>query len=540
MGSGHILVYAFDVFMQLYEAEGELPRTAAEYILQNNLYGLDIDKRAFQLTYFALMMKARQHNRRILSKNIAPNVYAVPDNFGITEAELQLVNLTFPENEKGQTDLLTVVEGFKDGKDLGSLISFHDIDFDNLRAGLDKQEISFLDHAIGEMISVGELLQQKYNVVVTNPPYMGASGFNQTLSRYAKKFYPNSKSDLFAIFIEKWNNSIIYNGYNAMVTMQSWMFLSSYEKMRKNIIENYTIINLMHMENMVMGIAFGTAVSILQKRDGGDFKGTYHQIKTSDPIKGYVKDIPIVGNRYNEISQKKFEKIPGSPISYWVSENLINIFENKSISEYGDARLGMATANNNTFLRFWHEININKATFTVKSPIDALRSKKVWFPYDKGGSFRRWYGNNEYLVNWKDDGLLIRNYKDINGKVRSHNYNLDYNFKEGITWSALSSGSFSCRYSAHSLFDNAGSKIFAKNKKHTNYILGILNSPLTNEVFKLINPTMNYQPGTVASMVMNLNNEIEITEKVQKMIDLTKLDWDSFETSWDFKKHPLL
>ena len=541
MGSGHILVYAFDVFMQLYEAEGEMPRTAAELILEKNLFGLDIDKRAFQLSYFAMMMKGRQYNRRILNKEIKPKVYAIPTHEMLSEEELQLLNFPFRDTEKANQDLITLSERFSSGNDLGSLIEFKGINFDNLKAGVEAESaVSFLDQALHEMIEVGELLQQKYAVVVTNPPYMGSSGFNATLAKFAKKAYPNSKSDLFAMFIERWNKPLLSGAYNAMVTMQSWMFLSSYETMRKNIINQLTIANMMHMENMVMGIAFGTAVTIFQNKRIKEFKGTYHQIRTVDASKGTPESVPVPGNRFNQISQDEFNKIPGSPISYWVSENLIKIFENKSISEFADARLGMATADNNRFLRLWHEINIGDTSISSPSRSEAINSRKKWFPYDKGGSFRRWYGNNEYLVNWKNDGYEIQNFKDNKGKVRSHNYNLDYIFKDGITWSALSSGKFSCRYSAHSLFDNAGSKVFANNNDNINYILGILNSPLTNEVFKLINPTMNYQPGTIAAMIMNLNKQSIINEKVQTLINQSKSDWDSFEESWDFRKHPLI
>ncbi|MDT2868572.1 MULTISPECIES: BREX-1 system adenine-specific DNA-methyltransferase PglX [Lactococcus] len=541
MGSGHILVYAFDVLMQLYEAEGETPRIAAKLILEKNLFGLDIDKRAFQLSYFALMMKGRQYNRRILNKEIKPKVYAIPTHEMLSEEELQLLNFPFRDTEKANQDLITLSERFSSGNDLGSLIEFKGINFDNLKAGVEAESaVSFLDQALHEMIEVGELLQQKYAVVVTNPPYMGSSGFNATLAKFAKKAYPNSKSDLFAMFIERWNKPLLSGAYNAMVTMQSWMFLSSYETMRKNIINQLTIANMMHMENMVMGIAFGTAVTIFQNKRIKEFKGTYHQIRTVDASKGTPESVPVPGNRFNQISQDEFNKIPGSPISYWVSENLIKIFENKSISEFADARLGMATADNNRFLRLWHEINIGDTSISSPSRSEAINSRKKWFPYDKGGSFRRWYGNNEYLVNWKNDGYEIQNFKDNKGKVRSHNYNLDYIFKDGITWSALSSGKFSCRYSAHSLFDNAGSKVFANNNDNINYILGILNSPLTNEVFKLINPTMNYQPGTIAAMIMNLNKQSIINEKVQTLINQSKSDWDSFEESWDFKKHPLI
>ncbi|MDT2863698.1 Eco57I restriction-modification methylase domain-containing protein, partial [Lactococcus lactis] len=301
-----------------------MPRTAAELILEKNLFGLDIDKRAFQLSYFALMMKGRQYNRRILNKEIKPKVYAIPTHEMLSEEELQLLNFPFRDTEKANQDLITLSERFSSGNDLGSLIEFKGINFDNLKAGVEAESaVSFLDQALHEMIEVGELLQQKYAVVVTNPPYMGSSGFNATLAKFAKKAYPNSKSDLFAMFIERWNKPLLSGAYNAMVTMQSWMFLSSYETMRKNIINQLTIANMMHMENMVMGIAFGTAVTIFQNKRIKEFKGTYHQIRTVDASKGTPESVPVPGNRFNQISQDEFNKIPGSPISYWVSENLI-------------------------------------------------------------------------------------------------------------------------------------------------------------------------------------------------------------------------
>ena len=548
MGSGHILVYAFDVFMQLYEAEGELPRTAAEYILQNNLYGLDIDKRAFQLTYFALMMKARQHNRRILSKNIVPHVYAVPDNFGITEAELQLVNLTFTENEKGQEDLLTVVEGFKDGKDLGSLISFHDIDFDNLRVGLDKQEISFLDHAIGEMIDVGELLQQKYDVGITNPPYMGSSGMNKVLSTFVKKKYPNSKSDLFGVFIERLNEMIKSSGYSSLITQHSWMFLSSFEKLRVEI-NSQTIVNMLHLGTRAFeeigGEVVQTAAFVISPRKHKNFAGNYfrlvdyanHELKRTKTLEAISNS--QVDYVYHTI-QDNFNKIPGSPISYWVSENLIHDFVvGKRMDEIVNPKQGLATADNNRFLRQWYEVDFYRIKFDAKSISDAVKSNKKWFPYNKGGAFRRWYGNYDYVVNWENNGHEIRNFVDDKGKQRSRPQNTDYYFKEAITWGKVSSSTCSFRWKEHgNIFADAGMSIFYQNEIR-NLIIGLLNSKVANEILKILSPTMNYEVGHISSIPV-LSPSNQKLEQVNVCIELTKNEWNSNELSWNFKKNPLI
>ncbi|MFV0979059.1 BREX-1 system adenine-specific DNA-methyltransferase PglX [Latilactobacillus sakei] len=548
MGSGHILVYAFDVFMQLYEAEGQSPRTASELILENNLFGLDIDQRAFQLAYFALMMKGRQYSRRILSKQLRPNVYVVPNNSDIGEAELQLVQMQFNDQKKAQQDLLTLAEGFKTGAELGSLIKFEGLDFENLKSGLNNTNVSFFDQSIKEMILVGELLQQQYEIGITNPPYMGSSGMDKILSGYVKKIYPDSKSDLFGVFVERLEEMVKSTGYYAMITQHAWMFLSSFEKLRIKI-NQQTIINMAHLGTRAFeeigGEVVQTTAFVMTPKKYKNYIGSYLRLVDFENYK--LKEIKALyaistmsADYLYRTTQFNFLKIPGQPISYWVSENIIKIFKNRLISEFADARLGMATADNRKFLRLWYEVDSNKTCFTAENRTEAKNSNLKWFPYDKGGSFRKWYGNNEYLVNWKNDGTEIQNFKDFEGKIRSHNYNLDYIFKPGITWSALSSGDFSCRYSSNSLFDNSGSKIFAKDISDTNYILGILNSPLTNEVFKLINPTMNYQPGTIASMIMNRDNKLIINSKVQRLIDRSKKDWDSREESWGFIKHPLI
>ena len=543
MGSGHILVYAFDVLIQLYVAEGFRERDAVELILRNNLYGLDIDKRAFQLAYFALMMKARQYSRRILNKHIKLNVYTVPGEAGISESDIKLLPMNFPDQEKAFEDLETLVTNFKYGSDLGSLIEFKDIDFENLKSGLNTENISLFDDDIRKMVCVGELLQQKYDIAVTNPPYMGSSGFNSTLSTFAKKNYKNSKSDLFAMFIERWNHALNFDGYNSMVTMQSWMFLSSYESMRKNIISKLTITNLMHMENMVMGIAFGTAVTIFKKNYLKGFKGTYHQIKFKDiSQKDSPKSLPITGNRFNQISQDEFTKIPGQPISYWVSENLIHDFViGKRMDEVVTPKVGLQTGDNNYFLREWWEVEHDKIKFDAKSIPDAVESGKKWFPYNKGGSFRRWYGNYDYVVNWENDGQEIRNFVDDKGKLRSRPQNTEYYFKEAITWPLITSGGLSVRYREYgSIHDVSGMSAFSDNVDVIYYIIGMLNTPLGNNILRILNPTINSQIGDFRNIPVIVNQKYEIINFVQQAILLTKEDWDLNENTWNFKISPLI
>ena len=533
MGSGHILVYAFDVFMQLYEAEGETPRTAAELILEKNLFGLDIDKRAFQLSYFAMMMKGRQYSRRILSKRIKPNVYVIPTHEILSEEELQLLNLPFPNAVKAHQDLTTLSEGFSTGNDLGSLIAFEGVDFNNLKAGIDAESaVSFLDQALCEMVQVSELLQQKYAVVVTNPPYMGSSGFNATLAKFAKKAYPNSKSDLFAMFIERWNKPLLSGAYNAMVTMQSWMFLSSYETMRKNIINKLTIANMMHMENMVMGIAFGTVVTIFQNKRIKEFKGTYHQIKTVDASKGTPESVPVPGNRFNQISQDEFNKIPGSPISYWVSEIIFSTFANiMPLGELEKAGTGLQTSNGNRFLRFWYEI-------------DTGMINKKWYHLAKGGSYRKWYGNNEYVVNWENNGSeikesIVTRYPYLRGNYSLVVKNEKKYFASGVITSRVTSGKLSFRFSPNDeIFSDATTGIFPIHN-HLFY-LGLLNSPILTLITEL-NPTLNFQAGDLEKLPLILpKTVVDFEKKVQILITISKIDWDSFEESWDFKKHPLI
>ena len=549
MGSGHILVYAFDVLMQMYVEFGYSEREAAKSIVENNLYGLDIDNRAGQLAYFAVMMKARKYNRRILNVETKPNVTAIQESNSINPDYLSL----FGDLESKARELL---ENMKDAKDLGSIIrvkltveeltelkdkaeeienSFYDNFFDKARqSGIATEFIPLIEQAI--------ILAQKYEVVVTNPPYMGASGMNEKLAKYVKKNSPDSKSDLFACFIEHGNDMVEEDGYNCMVTMQSWMFLSSFEKMRTKILQTKTITNLMHMENMVMGIAFGTAVTVIRNNRFINYKGTYNQIKLQDIENEKPKEFPVRGNRFSQTSTDNFSKIPGSPVAYWASEQMIKAFEGFLLGDYGYSKQGFATGDNNTFLRLWQEVDLTKIGFKMENREIANQSGKKWFPCNKGGSFRRWYGNNDYLVNWENDGFEIKHFFNNSGKLRSRPQNLDYMFRQSVTWSSLTSGKLSMRYSPSGfLFETKGSACFMKNEDNLWYILGLMNTEIASNMLLVLSPTLDYHEGPISRVPIIISHPKEQIEKnVKQNVKICKNDWDSYETSWDFKKNPLV
>lgn len=529
MGSGHILVYAFDVLMDIYTSCGWSERDAAKSILQNNLYGLDIDLRAYQLAYFSVMMKARQYNRRILSPDNQPHLANFTNIMGVDANMLSGITQQF-------------VEQFQFANNYGSLMKITaSADLDEVVSEFETK-IGLSSEQLKMMFRIYKILSQKYDVVCTNPPYMGGSGMNTTLADYVKKNYPDSKSDLFACFMEKGISLTKTNGYNCMVTMQSWMFLSSFEKMREKLLEQYTITNLMHMENMVMGIAFGTAVSIFKTILLEGYKGTYNQIKLQDVEDGKPTIFPVMRNRFAQVSSVNFSKIPGSPVAYWVSENFVRAFENPKLGEIAKPRQGLATGCNDIFTRCWFELSINFMCFNACSRSDALISEKKWFPYNKGGEYRKWYGNNDFVVNWENDGLLIRNFKDENGKLRSRPQNMDCYFKKSITWSKISSGSIAFRYKQNGyIFDVAGTSIFVSDDM-LYYLEGFCNSKVVLNILNAISPTLNYEFGHIANLPVVVNGEKQpiIEELVEENIAISKADWDSFETSWDFERHPLI
>ena len=550
MGSGHILVYAFDVLIQLYVAEGFRERDAVELILRNNLYGLDIDKRAFQLAYFALMMKARQYSRRILNKHIKLNVYTVPGEAGISESDIKLLPMNFPDQEKAFEDLETLVTNFKYGSDLGSLIEFKDIDFENLKSGLNTENISLFDDDIRKMVCVGELLQQKYDIAVTNPPYMGSSGMNKILSDFVKKYFPNSKSDLFGVFMERLEKMVKSSGYYSMITQHAWMFLSSFEKLR-NKINKQTIVNMLHLGTRAFeeigGEVVQTTAFVISPADYKNYSGSYVRLVDFENHKlKEEKTVAVIEKENTDYlyttTQNNFTKIPGQPISYWVSENLIHDFViGKRMDEVVTPKVGLQTGDNNYFLREWWEVEHDKIKFDAKSIPDAVESGKKWFPYNKGGSFRRWYGNYDYVVNWENDGQEIRNFVDDKGKLRSRPQNTEYYFKEAITWPLITSGGLSVRYREYgSIHDVSGMSAFSDNVDVIYYIIGMLNTPLGNNILRILNPTINSQIGDFRNIPVIVNQKYEIINFVQQAILLTKEDWDLNENTWNFKISPLI
>ena len=542
-GSGHILAYMFDVLMKIYESYGYTTREAVASIVENNLYGLDIDDRAAQLAYFAVMMKARQYDRRFFSRGIQPHVYAIAESNHVDSFALDYFCNGDAKLKKAMD---TIISELHDAKEYGSIITVSQQEWSALydRFAEITEDINMSrETALRELlplVQVAEALAQKYDVVVTNPPYMGSSGMSAKLSDYVKKNYPDSKSDLFSCFIEHGNGIIKRNRFNCMITMQSWMFLSSFEKMRAKALQTKTITNLMHMENMVMGIAFGTAVTIFRNNAVKGYKGTYNQIKLQDIENDTPKQFPIQGNRFAQVSTDNFSKIPGSPVAYWVSKAVLDVYSRaKLLGNIASPRTGMTTGDNNRFLRLWFEIEIPKAKFDAKDADDARTSGKKWFPYCKGGGYMRWYGYNEYLVNWENDGFEIKNNIKPNGLKAASVRSESLYFKKLITWSAVTSGSFSCRLcEGGSLFDSGGSSIDVHGE--TLYILAILNSVIGQFYLDISNATINYQPGDIAGIPVVFPEGNEPTQRIEECVDIARKDWDSFETSWDFQHHPLL
>lgn len=545
MGSGHILVYAFDVLLQIYTSCGWSERDAAKSIIENNLYGLDIDDRAGQLAYFAVMMKARKYSRRILNGEVRPNVLAIQDSGFITD---DFISYVAGKDAHMKADLTLLRSSLKDAKEYGSIINMPKLNFaamyermDIISRSLaeDIFEIEFQRTATEQLLPLvkqAEIMAQKYDVVVTNPPYMGGSGMSNKLTEFVKKNYPDSKSDLFAVFIEKGNQMIVPNGYNCMVTMQSWMFLSSFETMRKNILASKTITNLMHMENMVMGIAFGTAVTVFRSLAIPTFKGTYNHITLKDIENGIPKEFPIKGNRFAQVSTSNFSKIPGSPVAYWVSENTFAIFSGKTIGGFGTTSKGIITGDNNRFLRLWHEVQSVDINFIAEGFRDSEESDSKWYPCNKGGEFRKWYGNREYVINWWHNGDEVM--QRGRPKIRNcQDYANENKFTKSITWTSLSSGKPSFRISDHALSESAGMTLFI-NLKLLPYCIGFLNSKVAEYCLNVLNPTLNYTAGSISCLPLIIKDDMDLD--IESIIEKSKQDWDSFETSWDFKKHPLV
>lgn len=518
MGSGHILVYAFDVLMDIYTACGWSERDAAKSILRNNLYGLDIDRRAYQLAYFAVMMKARQYNRRILSAENQPNLA----NF----ADVMHVNTSLLSGS-----LRKFAEQFQFADTYGSLMTV------TKPAGLDEAVSAFLPtfgmqaEQLEMMMRVARILTQKYDVVCTNPPYMGGSGMNATLSDFIKKNYPDYKSDLFSAFVVKCTKMAKLEGYLGFLTPYVWMFIQSYEKMRNYIYSTRTIETLIQFEYSAFEEATVPICTFVLKNSKVRKNGAYLRLTE---FRGGMevqrqKALEAISNHkcgfYYESNAENFSKIPGSPVAYWVSENFVRAFEQgELLTSLAPTRKGMFTGDNNLWLKLWHEIEYNKMFYQFK-------------PYNKGGEFNKWYGNHDYVVNWKNDGKDIKSFKG------SGNINESLFFRHCITWSLITSSKLSFRaiIDNYHVMGDAGPIACADDNKLF-YILGVLNSKFIEEVASIVAPTLNCSNGVAGTfpIIVDEINKPTIDNIVQENIELSKIDWDSFETSWDFERHPLV
>lgn len=553
-GSGHILVYAFDVFYTIYLSRGYREREIPRLILENNLYGLDIDKRAAQLATFALIMKAREYDRRLFSRTYSINIHSIEESNTITDSQ---IDLFAKNNSEIKEEITTLVETFIDAKLYGSILKMPEINIELIREHLDyirnEAEIDILtteliEYAfplIKDLIDQYLVLNKKFDVVVTNPPYMGSGGMHSDLKKYLKKEYPDEKSDLFAVFMEVTRKLSKRNGFVGTINQQSWMFISSFEKLRLKSLKNQMIINMIHLGTRAFKEIGGEVVQnttfVLRNIPIQKHTGTY--IRMVDIKNAEEKKRNFLNKKlYFNAMQKDFRKIPGSPVSYWISKDTLSIFDLDSLETVSEPRMGLTTGDNNNYLRLWYEVNHNTIGWKMNRE-DAESSGLKWFPYNKGGEFRKWFGNQEFVVNWYNDGYEMRTKKHPTvDRIRAHNFNLEYNFRKHLTWNDVTSGTLSFRaFNNGFLFDSSAAVAFVDNNRY-HYLLGYLNTKLVNEISKLLNPTMHFKLGDFKKIPYVYDKEKAPTVEllVQKNISISNYDWDSFETSWHFKEHPFL
>lgn len=536
-GSGHILAYLFDVLMQIYENYGYTPRDAVASILQNNLYGLDIDDRAAQLAYFAVMMKAVRYDKRFLKRKDEdgepdvpqPHVYAIEESNRIEKPDVEYFCNGKPELKDAMHTILTQLY---DAKEYGSILTITPQDWDALYARFDEvtDESSFHRESIRQkllpLVRVAQTLAQKYDVVVTNPPYMGASNMNSDLSEYVKKYYSDSKSDLFAIFIEVCSRMAKQNGYQAMITQHAWMFLSSFEKLREKMMLTETI-SMAHLGarafEEIGGEVVQTTAFVRCANHVEGYKGTYCRLIEPTSQQGKEEMFLAGQNRYTA-NQDDFAKIPGASVAYWVSKKLYSTFRNSLLYDYTISDGQNKTGDNAKFVReFWEVRNSN------------VGKGKKWLFYAKGGGYRKWYGNLSEVVNWSEEAREFYKNDKICRIIPEYLW-----YKAGITWSLISNNPSFRLLPEEATFDVGGSSIFLKDNSNIEFVLGLLNSKVFSYVQKIVNPTINIQVKDIRVMPFVKKNENEITGLAEECSFLSKEDWDSFETSWDFTRHPFI
>ena len=558
MGSGHILVYAFDLLFEMYENLGWSTKESVLSILKNNIYGLEIDERAGQLASFALMMKAREKFSRLFSvlkreEDFKLNTLIIEESNSLSERVKNRIKANNLNN------LNKIIEDFEDAKEYGSILKLETIDKELLEREFNILKESFNNNEQGTLIFnedeldinieedlelIESLIRQhitlvnQYETVVTNPPYMGGKGFSPKLKTYVEKNYKDTKSDLFAVFIERCNEFTKKNCYTSMITMQSWMFLSSFENLRKNIVEKTEIKTLNHLGARAFSEIGGEVVStvawISQKKSPKN-DGTY--LRLVDYNNADLKEEEFFNKaNYFQAKQKDFEKIPGSPIAYWVSDKIREIFEkNQKLGEIADLKNGFTTGNNDLFLRLWNEVSFIKIGYNMKNSQEALESKKKWFPYNKGGNFKKWYGNQEYLINWENEGNSIKGYGHLVAR------SLKYMFLPNISWSKIGSSTISFRYYPLGfMFDVAGLSMFLQKEISYFYIIGFLNSKISHRILAFLSSTLNFEVGHISNIPIIKKENTLVEKLVEENLNISKEEWDSRETSWDFEKISLI
>lgn len=543
MGSGHILAYLFDVLMQIYRSAGYTDRDAAASIVEHNLYGLDIDDRAAQMAYFVVMMKGCHYDSRFLRRHLNPHVYAIQESGELTTDALGRLG-------KQESTARALLDGFKNAKEYGSIlqpkVTLAELDAlqEQLREVDGASDMgSFTDQFVaGQLLRVlcplveqARMLVQKYDVVVTNPPYMGGSGMNARLSDYVKKHYPDSKSDLFACFMERADAFVKENRFTSLITMESWMFLSSFEKLRDKVNLNKTIVNMVHMPYLgkggtSLGINFGTAAVVMKKGHIRNYAAQYeYTVYYECDEEGVPFVFPTKNERWKTATQENFSKIPGSPVAYWVEKQVFTCFEQGiKFGQLANPRVGMQTSNNDKYLRLWHEVSYCEFVDT---------GSKKWIKYIKGGPFRRWYGNLDYVVWYNGTPSFILKQKNARVLPESELELLK------CTWTDLSTYKYSCRMAPTDAFhDISGHCFYPRSIEEAYTLLAYSNTRVFQYFIDMINSSMHFQVGDVARVPVmpEIIETRHIRELAEANILLSKSDWDSFETSWDFKRHPLV
>ena len=535
-GSGHILLEGFRHLLAAYDELGYSKRDAIERIFANNLTGIDLDLRARQLSTFALLIAAANEDESFADAHALPRVFDTTSAItGLGENRIAKALAT--SNAKAINELQAALALINEkGETIGSLLK---IDISPETRALVSTRLGDVgDKELRRALGLVLALTASYSALVTNPPYLGAGNLESDVKEYLETHYRDGKSDLFVAFILRLLELCEKGGRVGMITMESWMFLSSYEKLRKQICENYYISSLGHFGWHIIGIAFGTSMFVVEKAPQCDRLGEYSYLTIDDVDQD--RNVPYVfpkkdNGRYAIVDQRSFSKIPGSPIAYWVGEKMIKAFEEKSLNAYAPPKQGLITGDNARFLRLWHEVSNRKF---ARGKGDGCK----WFKFNKGGEFRRWYGNAEYVLDWEDQGKAILNFYDDKGKLRSRPQNLDWNFKKGLSWSLITSGKFCTRYYDETFMFNVAGITCFPDESTINYIHGLLNSEVAYCVLKILNPTINMNVGDVAKLPIVWNDEIRscVEANVAALIDLSRSDWDEYETSWDFKVNPLV